>query len=188
MRATYGDGNAQVTFPSLRPQMSFLWKGWSSLGVEFTLALGWKLGNGGSIRFWMDRWCGDLPFCQAFPNLLRAVEVKEERVQDVWHRNSEGGDWRPHLWRLTSETQVNELAILLQCLPTQGPVGDNVDVRTWGDPPLVQFSVKAGYAWWTQSLEGNPAMALYTPKIWKWKIPCKGHILTKVYQAARGVN
>ena len=52
------------------------------LGIEFTSSFGRKLGNGESIRFWLDKWIGNYKLCDRFPRLFRFESNKEARVRD----------------------------------------------------------------------------------------------------------
>nr|GEW04608.1 glycerol-3-phosphate acyltransferase 1 [Tanacetum cinerariifolium] len=63
------------------------------LGIEFTSSFGRKLGNGESIRFWVDKWVGNYKLCDQFPRLFRLERNKEVHVGDrgCWDHN--GWNW-----------------------------------------------------------------------------------------------
>ena len=54
-----------------------LWKAirkeWDILGNN----MAYSVGNGRSVRFWKDRWCGNNPLCISFPSLFVIASSKE---------------------------------------------------------------------------------------------------------------
>ena len=53
------------------------------------------VGNGQRVRFWKDRWCGDSPFCVAFPTLFAISTSKDVWVKNVWSFIEGEGSWSP---------------------------------------------------------------------------------------------
>ena len=50
------------------------------------------LGDGGRIRFWEDKWCGENLLCVLLPTLYAVVGSKGAKVGEVWEiRRGEGG-------------------------------------------------------------------------------------------------
>ena len=41
------------------------------------------LGDGGQIRFWEDKWCGEFPLCDQFPTLYAMAASKGAKVGKV---------------------------------------------------------------------------------------------------------
>ena len=41
------------------------------------------VGNGQRVRFWKDKWCVTLPFCDPFPSLFALAVSKDAWVNDV---------------------------------------------------------------------------------------------------------
>jgi hypothetical protein len=76
------------------------WGGWtsrdvtSSYGVRIWKCIrrGWDsfsrftrfdIGNGTKVRFWLDRWCGDFPLKEAFPELFGIASIRNASVADL---------------------------------------------------------------------------------------------------------
>lgn len=49
------------------------------------------MGNGRSLSFWKDKWCGDSPLCLSFSSLFALADSKEVWVEDIWDFSAEGG-------------------------------------------------------------------------------------------------
>ena len=66
------------------------------------------VGNGQRVIFWKDRWCGDSPFCVAFPTLFAIDTLKDAGVKDVWSFIEGGGSWSPHFARPLNDWEMDE--------------------------------------------------------------------------------
>ena len=53
--------------------------------------IGFSVGNGSRIKFWLDPWCGGKALCNSFPFLFALMVSKEEWVAEVWEISFEGG-------------------------------------------------------------------------------------------------
>ena len=56
------------------------------------------VGNGGMVKFWKDKWCGDNSLSVSFPSLFALADSKEGWVEDVWNPSIEkvGWGWNPY--------------------------------------------------------------------------------------------
>ena len=43
------------------------------------------------MKFWKDKWCGDMPLRDFFPNLYSIGSSKDAWVSNVW----DGSNWDP---------------------------------------------------------------------------------------------
>ena len=43
----------------------------------------------------VDKWCGEEPFCEAFPLLYAVADSKGKRMAEVWEALGEEGGWNP---------------------------------------------------------------------------------------------
>ncbi|KAK1310061.1 hypothetical protein QJS10_CPA08g01032 [Acorus calamus] len=173
--------------------MSFLAKGWFSLGDEFARGFRWRLGGGERIRFWLDHWKGDRPFWSKYPLLFHLAEHKEELAGTVWQGTADNGEWRLKVRRISNDLQVQELAALLEVLGETSITPGQPDQLEWIDSPSRGYTVKVGYVWWSKDKPGNQEMEEQTPVLWRWRLPCKikifvwlvlqNRLLTKVYRA-----
>ncbi|KAK1296362.1 hypothetical protein QJS10_CPB15g00774 [Acorus calamus] len=191
-RERYGGGPIGAGFPSPSRHMTFLSKAWFSMGEVYGNGLHWRLGNGHRIRFWREWWCGEAPFCIAYPMATQAAENTEATVQELWKVVDGRGGWCLQMRRITTETQVGELAALLQLIQSFSPAEERADTAQWEKGSNPSYSVKRGYKWCCQDLEAVLGMEAKTLVMWRWKIPLKVKIflwmlfqkrlLTKVYR------
>ena len=54
-----------------------LWKAITREWHVVSSRLSFMVGNGQGVRFWKNRWCGDSPFCVAFPTLFALATSKD---------------------------------------------------------------------------------------------------------------
>ena len=54
-----------------------LWKAITREWHVVSSRLSFMVGNGQGVRFWKNRWCGDSPFCAAFPTLFALATSKD---------------------------------------------------------------------------------------------------------------
>ncbi|GKA60489.1 hypothetical protein Tco_0759896 [Tanacetum coccineum] len=70
------------------------------LGVNFTSSFVGEVGNGNEIRSWIDRWVGDVRFCDIFLRLYHLDRRKEGLVEEKgkWGSVEVGASrkWRFH--------------------------------------------------------------------------------------------
>ena len=78
-----------------------LWKEIRKEGSRLSNYIGFSVGNGSRIRFWLDPWCGGEALCNSFPSLFALVVSKEE-----WDSSVEGGSWSPHFLRAFNDWEV----------------------------------------------------------------------------------
>ena len=84
---------------------------WKAIRREWDVVsckLSFVVGNGYRVRFWKDRWCGDSPFCVAFPTLFAIDTLKDAGVKDVWSFIEGGGSWSPHFARPLNDWEMDE--------------------------------------------------------------------------------
>ena len=56
-----------------------MWKALRKWGHLVSNKMSFVVGDGQSIKFGRDRWCGDSPLCVAFPPLFALALAKETR-------------------------------------------------------------------------------------------------------------
>lgn len=87
----YGQGN-HLWFPKEVQSllMGFgVWKGIRKRWELFKRFIRFDVGNGDSVRFWRDRWSGDVELWRVFPSLFNIAVNKEELISSV-------RSWNPH--------------------------------------------------------------------------------------------
>lgn len=75
---------------SFRPR-SHWWKGVLCHSDIFKWGVYYKLGNGSTIDFWLDRWCGEKTLQLAYPEVYDTAECKTVKVKDCL--GSGGWNW-----------------------------------------------------------------------------------------------
>ena len=68
-----------------------LWKEIRKVSSWLSNYIGFSMGNGSRIKFWLDPWCGGKALCNSFPFLFALMVSKEEWVAEVWETSFEGG-------------------------------------------------------------------------------------------------
>ena len=106
-----------------------VWKaiknGWEDLKVRMRF----KVGSGNRVKFWKDRWCGDVSLRDAFANLFSIASSKDARVADAW----DGGSWNPRFIRQLSDWELEEVDIFFERLYDHFISMDIEDSVEWVD-------------------------------------------------------
>ncbi|KAK1283920.1 hypothetical protein QJS10_CPB21g01538 [Acorus calamus] len=128
----------------------------------------------------------------AYPMVAQAAENLDSTVQEVWKAVDGRGEWCLQLRHITSETQVCELAALLEQIQHHNPTEERTYSFSWAQGSNPRYTVKSGYIWWCQDLQVVQGMDTKTMHMWKWKLPLKVKIflwmmfqrrlLTKAYR------
>ena len=64
-----------------------------------------KVGSGNKVKFWKDRWCGDVSLRDVFPNLFSIASSKDARLADAW----DGGSQNPKFIRQLNDWEQEEV-------------------------------------------------------------------------------
>jgi hypothetical protein len=151
---------SQVT---VQPTDSPFWKGIMRVKDDFFQRGHFKLGDGTSVRFWEDRWLGNLPLAENYPNLYHIVQRKNVLVADVlshvplnitFRRTLTGVKWTEwiHLCQRLMEVQLSTES----------------DRFVWNLTTAGVFSVKSMYL---DYMDDHPSCA--RKYLWKLNIPLK---------------
>ena len=68
-----------------------LWKEIRKKDFRLSNYIGFSVGNGRRIRFWLDPWCAGEALCNSFPSLFALAISKEKWVAEVWDSSVEEG-------------------------------------------------------------------------------------------------
>lgn len=111
-----------------------VWKGiW--LGREaFWRRVRLKVGVGDRVRFWRDRWCGDLSLESQFPLIFAIVADYEVLVATVKIGERPSTVWNVRLRRNVQDWEQDQLVDLLGFLYGLKFVGDGQDSLVWDCP------------------------------------------------------
>lgn len=95
----YGAGDHKWFQDAINTHGSGVWKGilkgWSS----FVKNISFEIGDGSTIRFWKDRWCGDLELRRLFPCMYRLAVEKDCCINTVALVNDGRVGWSPRFRR-----------------------------------------------------------------------------------------
>jgi hypothetical protein len=145
------------------PGDSYFWAGLMKVKHVF-LGLGhFKLEDGTQIRFWEDRWCGNVAFKYLYPNLYAIVRKKKAIVSDVFRTTPLNVAFRRSL---VGNNLVAWLQLTTMVVNTQ--LTYQRDTFEWSLHQHGQFTVRSMY----RAL----IMLHITPRrhpIWKLRIPLK---------------
>ena len=147
-----------------------------------------KVGNGREVLFWTDRWLGEYPLSDLYPQLFSvatdigisvALVLDSRNINLVFRRQLTGG-LRDEWYSLVSQMRVVHLDI------------DETDTLSWRWNTNGRFTVNSFYSW----LEYGGIQNVTFNTIWKAKIPFKikiflwlvkqDKILTRVNLSKRG--
>ncbi|KAH7838657.1 hypothetical protein Vadar_029549 [Vaccinium darrowii] len=71
-----------------------------------------SVGDGKSIRFWIDEWVDGKKLSTLFPGIFRAITNKEESLAEVWQRKEEQFGWEFEFRRNLFLWELEELDIM----------------------------------------------------------------------------
>ena len=129
------------------------------------------MGNGRSVRFWRDWWCGDAPLATQFPVLFSYCPKPDISIAEVADNN-----WDLAFRRSLSPEELEDWQNLSALFPVLSEVPDSV---VWPHSSSDRFSVKSLYS---RLIGGTPSNRF--SNIWKSKVPPKIKIF--LWQAFRG--
>uniref|UniRef100_M1CD35 Uncharacterized protein n=1 Tax=Solanum tuberosum TaxID=4113 RepID=M1CD35_SOLTU len=71
-----------------------------------------KVGNGRKVAFWMDKWCGQVPLSQRFPDLYDLCQMQQATIAELW--NDHG--WNLHFRRNLNDWEMCRITDFLVTL------------------------------------------------------------------------
>ena len=153
-------------FPSSSPMFALprggsqFWKSLVKVRPVFQSFAKFVVGDGSSIRFWLDWWCGDSPLSVTFPTLFSYCSDPNISIAML---ASQG--WNLAFRRSLSPVEFEDWQRLTALFPTLSTVRDSV---LWPLSASGRFSVKSLYS----KLVGGAPTSRFS-KVWKARIPPK---------------
>jgi hypothetical protein len=79
------------------------------------------VGGGDHIRSWIDRWCGDRPLKDVFPNLYACASYHQATIDSILIRSASGSssDWNVQFVRNFNDWEVEGVASFFELLHSQ---------------------------------------------------------------------
>ncbi|KAK8685554.1 hypothetical protein V6N13_041554 [Hibiscus sabdariffa] len=110
------DSDLQVRWDNASKEVEKVIEMGSKLGVQFIGSID-EVGNGGTVLFWKDTWCGNRPLKLLFSRLYRLPKRKLAKVEDLSVNNSfRDVVWEDVFSRPLLGREFNILAELQYCL------------------------------------------------------------------------
>ena len=131
------------------------------------------IGNGSSIRFWIDPWFNNKPLSITFPDLYKLEKFKGCSIKDLWTRR---GTFLQRKWNWkkppSTPIELHQLQELLASVYNIN-LSDSPDKWSWAHDPSNNFT--------TKSMTNLLQNASYGPKRWSfpWNklAPLKSNVL-----------
>ncbi|KAK1262369.1 hypothetical protein QJS04_geneDACA011516 [Acorus gramineus] len=76
-------------WPTLNVRMTQICGGMFVDQAEIVNAVGWTIGDGKSVHFWLDRWAGDTGLTEVAPDIFRLSTKKDGAVSEFFHDGDE---------------------------------------------------------------------------------------------------
>lgn len=149
------------------------WKSVNTVQEAFYNRCRWMVGDGGTTRFWEDKWCGNESFEQRFPGLFRLSQLKQRYISNFATYDQELTGWDLQFPRNLSDREAEEFATLLFAMESVILYEGVADRRAWNDESE-DFSVKSMTAALDPS-NSAPSVPFYEA-IWKSAAPKKVQI------------
>jgi hypothetical protein len=152
----------------VKPTDSPFWKGLMKVKSDFFSRGLFKVGDGGSVRFWEDIWLGDVPLSQQYPSLYNIVHHRDVLVSTVLSQTPLNITFRRGL----NDQKYDEWLHLCQRLININ-LTDEPDKFVWKLTDSGLFTVKSMYLDYM-----NGHTRFLRKYLWKLKIPLK---IKKIY-------
>jgi hypothetical protein len=141
------------------------------------------LGDGGSTRFWRDKWVGDSLLCDRFPRLFSISSQKEAMVNELVVVEGEVMTWN-FSWRRRLFVWEDEIVVCLLGVLESVRFSNNVDSWRWLLASDGCFSVKSAYESLSKDLVVGSNFPMFEAKIFKdiWCSPAPSKVIVFSWQ------
>jgi hypothetical protein len=161
-----------------------LWKSIRNGWDRFLQFVRYKVGNGSTIKFWSDTWCGETSLKVRFSELYRIARLKEALVRELLSYTASGQHWdvgfylEVYDWELES---INMFMDLSYSVPIRQ---EEAEAMCWSPPSRKTFAVNSFY----KVLHSGSAQPFPWRTIWKSFASSKVSIFQKVHIHAHMYN
>ena len=142
-----------------------IWKGWEI----FSKYIRFEVGVGDRVKFWVDRWCGDLLLQLSFLVVYGIATNKEASVASSleWLGIEVRRSWNVRLLRDPNDWELGVVDELLRTLGSNLPQSKNKDRMRWKLTKNGDFDIHSFY----NKLRGPLPIIFPWKCIWKVKTP-----------------
>ena len=146
-----------------------LWRSISSNWADFVSFLEYEVGVGDRIRFWFDRWCGDCPLKDAFPDLFVCTTNRNATVASLLLQSTSGSrnSWNITFIRNFNDWEVARVASFFECLYSHDSFRNGADCLRWRLKGDGVFDIKSFYS----ALRGSQPVSFPWKAIWGVRVP-----------------
>lgn len=161
---------------------------WSDISAgipSFLQSCNFVVGNGERLRFWKDGWLEGGPLKEHFPWLFLLCRTKNQSISRMVAPSLQSVSWNFEFRRNLRESEIEEVAGLLQKAESVRLCRSRADRRRWNLEGSGQFTCKSNNSF----LCNNEVVRQFPPssQIWKAKVPPKVKFLEWLV-ALRKVN
>ena len=170
MVAKYGVDLGGWRTPCTRgPYGCGMWKGILLGWNEFFQQTKFVVGMGNRIRFWQDKWCGEMALMDRFPTLYACSNQREATIASVLLRPAVGGscDWNITFVRDFNDWEIDLVVEFFQILASNSPSTGGPDRLCWKGHKDGVFTSRSFY----QLLDARPGVPFPWKGIWAAKAP-----------------
>jgi hypothetical protein len=153
----------------LVPNGVSLWRNIRKEWTTFSRFLSFEIGDGATVRFWTDRWCGTTSLKEAYPDLFRITRNKEAWVKEHLQYHNEVVSWVLNFCRPIQDWEEESLSSFLDLLYSSSVKGYGLDRVCWYGSQEKGFQVKSFY----NALLPKTAALGPGKNIWKPKVPTR---------------
>ena len=128
-----------------------------------------KVGVGDRVKFWTDRWCGDLCLHLAFPILYNFATNKEASIESSLMCQGSGNrrTWDVRFIRGPNDWEADVMDDFFQFLASNLPLVTNGNRMRWKLTKNGDFTIRSYY----HKLHGSSPIVFPWKGIWKVKAP-----------------
>ncbi|KAE8706464.1 hypothetical protein F3Y22_tig00110393pilonHSYRG00236 [Hibiscus syriacus] len=159
----------------LHTNASWIWKSMVNnhfnedhFGTKFRSLFNIKVGNGGSIRFWFDRWALDSPLKVVFQRLFALSINKNGKLNEFGEFRSSGWVWHIQLRRNLSEWELDQFVELMAVIHNFTLYNEMSDGMVWRGNGEGIFSVNSCLKSCCPVLTADP---FWMKHIWRGLVP-----------------
>ena len=137
-----------------------------------------EVGIGDRIRCWIDRWCGDCPLKDVFPDLYACASNHQATIDSILIRSALGSrsDWNVHVVRNFNDWEVEGVASFFELLHSHSSFRKGGDGLRWRLKGNGVFDIRSFYS----ALRHKQPMTFHWKAIWGVHAPEEGLFLCLV--------
>jgi hypothetical protein len=119
------------------------------------------------VKFWHNRWCGDTPLKEAYPELFTIALDRNVSVVDLMSHNNGMVHWDVLFTWSVQDWELESISSFMDLLYSNLVQGRGEDKISWGSTDSKAFTVKSCYSYLS-----TPSHRSFPWKcVWKSKVP-----------------